>query len=52
MPDYQAFYPTGGLDTAAEARMLTGQIEMMEQSLKNARERLSELQIFSRQKDR
>lgn len=44
MPAYQAFYPAGGLDPAAEARMLTGQIEMMEQSLKNAKERLNELQ--------
>ncbi len=48
MPAYasmrEAFYPADGLDPATEARMLTGQIEMMEQSLKNAKERLNELQ--------
>jgi hypothetical protein len=36
-------YTAGGLDPAAEARMLAGQIEMMEQSLKDAKERLNEL---------
>jgi hypothetical protein len=44
VPDDQGFYPAGGLDPATEARMLSGQIEIMEQSLKNAKERLDELQ--------
>ncbi len=33
-----------GIDPAAEVRMLKSQIEMMEQSLTNAKERLNELQ--------
>ncbi|MCL6591571.1 MAG: DUF5320 domain-containing protein [Firmicutes bacterium] len=40
----EAFYPLGNPDPAMEARVLTHQIEMMEQSLKNAKERLNELQ--------
>lgn len=40
---YQA-YPSGGTDPATEARVLTSQIEIMEQSLKNAKDRLNELQ--------
>ncbi len=44
MSDYQGFYPTDGLDPATETRMLSHQIEMMEQSLRSAKERLNELQ--------
>jgi hypothetical protein len=40
---YQA-YPVSGTDQVAEARMLENQITMVEQSLKNAKERLNELQ--------
>lgn len=36
--------PARGPDSAIEVNMLTNQIEMMEQSLKNAKERLCELQ--------
>lgn len=43
VPANQAIYPAGSPDPAMEASMLTNQIEMMEQSLKDAKERLNVL---------
>lgn len=43
-PVYSPFFPNGAADPEMEARALSVQIEMMEQSLKEAKERLDELQ--------
>lgn len=43
-PGYNSFSQNGAADPEMEARALTNQIEMMEQSLKDAKERLRELQ--------
>ncbi len=42
-PGYNPFFQNGAADPELEARSLTNQIEMMEQSLKDAKERLKEL---------
>jgi hypothetical protein len=43
-PGYNPFFQKGAVDPEMEARALTNQINMMEQSLKEAKERLEELQ--------
>ena len=42
-PGYNPFFQNGAADPEFEARALTAQIEMMEHSLKEAKERLEEL---------
>ncbi|NLY74992.1 MAG: DUF5320 domain-containing protein [Firmicutes bacterium] len=43
-PGYNPYFQKGAVDSEFEARVLSDRIEIMEQSLKEAKERLKELQ--------